>query len=468
MRIPGRRTEIPSWIEALPTEVQIIGVLLIGGLFIGGNLMSYAPFLDSTAQNLVSAGGAIAAGLTALFIYMTFGQSAVAKRHLKKGVGVPSKISPENEILLGQGGRANLAQLNRLGVVAHLAKIADRDPTFSEPVFHDLCRVLFRRAATAESDADWAALRPFIAPVAQNSIRGILKRQTHPEIQVGRAHVLHVEEQAAWIFLRVSVHALVCNKANEWRYIDMTWDMRRGDAARSMTPIDIANLGCPACGSPVELTQPDGNCAVCDTAIGHGELNWQVTDVGWRSNQTLVPEGLGPDSGGDDPSLQPLTPLDPNLAGNLRGVGMRHEAFDLAELESRIVDAVKALHAALDSHDISGFAPYATEGMTATIALRIQRLEAARLRWIRNQVEIGEVVAVRAYRDGWHEMIDVRVDLSLISAVVDGNGKEVAGSVKNPRQSSAYMSFCLPTSGETYDAGAWKIWRTVRPMEFLR
>jgi len=465
MRIGSRREEVPTWFEAMPVQLQVVSAVSVVGLFAGGNLLSHAPFLDGFARHLASGGGTVLAGFTALFIYWAFGRRARTDK--ANALGRRAARSPENEILLGSGGRANRSAANALSVVGHLSKIADRDPTFSVPVFHDLCRVLFRKAAEAETDADWAALRPFIAPVGQNVLKGILKRKKHPDIQVGWVHILHVEEQAAWVFMRIRIHALVCDEDGEWRFLDMTWDLRRGSTARSMTPMDVANLGCPACGSPIELTSL-GHCAVCDTGIGHGQLNWQITDVGWRSGETLRPEGLGPDSGGDDPSLTPVTPLDPQLARNLRGLAMRHDTFELDVLEKRIIATAEALHKALHQGDISALAPYATRGMLETVGLRIQRLKAANLQWRRDEVHVLEVEAVRAFQDGWHEMIDVRIELRLLSAIADMDGEIEAGSLTHPRHSSTYMSFSLPISNDPYDPEGWKLWRTVRPMDFLQ
>jgi len=455
----------PEWFEAMPTEFQIGFVVLIGGLLIAGKASQALPFLEQADKELINAGATISAILTGAFIYWTFGRRAL---EMRKAKGRLATLSPENDLLIGTSGQPHRAASNRLGVVAHMAQISNRDSTFSTPVLHDFCRTLFRRAAIAKTPEDWMRLRPHIAPPAQTVLRGLLKEGALAEVHVGRVHINRVEEQRSGVAMHISVHALTRDDAGNLRFLDMNWDLRRGQNATSMTPMDVDQLGCPACGSPVELSFPDGTCAVCESRIAYGDLGWQIFDLGWRGDRPLVPDRLGPLEGGVDATLEPETPVDPHLAANLRALKMRHESFDLSEAESRFKETLLALQLAFDTGDMTPIEPLVTPGIRDTVALQVARAGAGELTWRRRDVKVDGIEAVRVFRDAWHEMFDVRIRFQMISAIVDAQDICVAGSLSEPKHLSVYLCFHQRITPEPFALTRWKLWRVVSPGAFLR
>ena len=385
-----------------PVEARLAMTVLPLGTLLATQMLATLPVFDDvfTPQEFWAA-GSIMALLEVFMVQITFGRHA--KEKAKSAATGPRVSQPEPDlagILCGTGPARHVGRLQTRMDVLRL-----HDPGFSEPLFLAYCQRLAIEILSRRDRRE--TLAPYIAPAVwtnADTLMGGVERMLP-----GPARIIECVEARVWTTVVVQMPLLVVQGAS-LRLANLTWHLRRSEAARSAVPADLFSFGCPACGAePVSLTHPDGTCAMCNTAIGHGQLCWQLVDlVATDADAPLRPPGR-PDPGGAHPSIEPETVEHINLPTALRALKGRHPEFSPKDVAERAVEALTAWIHAQATGDVSGLTGLVTEDRLVASRHQVGLRKAARWTLSSGAPTIDQVEWIRVARDGWHELVELRV-----------------------------------------------------------
>lgn len=451
-RHEAARRQQALW-DAYPTEGRIALVAVPITVLVGVHLLHLVPGIDDIiGYEELGAAGMLMALFSVLLIELTFGREARRILNRKQQTSPALVALSTDGILAGTPTRS----LRNETVVQRLARLQQHDAGFSERLVGVFSRALVVRAAKATTDDARRALLPYITPAALADLHELLG----PTDQVlpGPCRIVEVEEAAVWTTLRIR-QPLLAASGGRIQHLDLRWTFRRTSAARSPSPVDLTAFGCPACGAPVQVTHPDGHCTTCQTAITHGQLCWQVVGVGGAE---LPPWPEAHPHGGDHPSLDPPTWEDPALPAALRALATRHPETPIDRIELRACEVAVQWLEALIAGKPKAAAAFCTEEQARSMAYEVGRLRAGRLTLTGGPVQVDHAEWLRAGRDGWHEVADLRVFLRTPWCIRDAEGHLVDGSPDEPRHLSLVVRLVHPTA-EHLTLEGWRLWQLADP-----
>lgn len=335
--------------------------------------------------------------------------------------------------------------------VPGLAALAARDPGFSAIVLADYLALLHRRAHEVVGRGDWAPLAPFVTDEARKQLVAAYAGVSGvSEVVVGGLGIKSVQSKGGFdeLVAEFEVTQLETASAGGERRVDCRelWTLRRKAGATSLPPDRIEAMGCPSCGSPIEVT-PMGACTSCGSPITRGELQWQAVAIRVVARTPASVPQVSRSAGGDEGSVRVPTVYAPDLSAGLRALKARHPEFSGTAFAHRVEHVYLHLQGAWSAGRWQDARPYVTDRMYQTNRFWVEKYTRNKLRNQLDAVEMGKLEIVKVDVDAWYEAITVRLWGSMVDTVVDADGKVVGGNPKVARRFSEYWTF-LRAAGE--------------------
>jgi predicted lipid-binding transport protein (Tim44 family) len=327
------------------------------------------------------------------------------------------------------------------------------DPGFSEALFLDFAQLLFVRFHTARGAAttDPSGFDPVRPYLKKRLLTAAVARKTGGplaevrDVVIGSAVLEKVDERAGWQSILVRFEGNYAEvdaqgASADWHVVE-AWTFCRPASVRSGTPEQTTSLGCPSCGSPVEL-RADGSCTHCDQVVVQGNHGWQVARLVRRAATKLPPQallGLGQPSGGD--VRAGLAVRAPDLKASLRAFRRRYPEWSEERFKAHVERTFLTLQAGWSERDWARTRHFQTDPLFQKHRHWIERY----LRdGITNRLEDVQVHAVKlceVRRDPHLDLITVRVDASLIDTKLGPDGSVVAGTPGERTRFAEYWTF---------------------------
>ncbi|MDP2311814.1 MAG: TIM44-like domain-containing protein [Pseudomonadota bacterium] len=328
---------------------------------------------------------------------------------------------------------------------ARLAPLRARDPSFSEPLFLDLARLVYTRAHEARGGGDFATLAPYVVDSVVASLRARAPGKPVRDIVLGATRIESAAVSGAIARVVVLFEGNLTEGTSK-RFARERWTFARAADTLSPGPDRMRALSCPSCGSPIDTTA-DGRCRNCDNVITDGRLQWQVVDVRVLLDEPAPPlqltRGAGVEAGTDLPIV-----LAPDLPAQLRAFQARHPDFQWEGFRSRVIEVFVRIQQAWSDGKWEQARPFETDFLFQQHRYWIERYAAEGLRNGSANIQVTDVVLARVTVDAYLEAVTVRIFAQMRDWTEDRAGNVVGGSKVKDRVFSEYWTF-LRSAGKT-------------------
>lgn len=349
-----------------------------------------------------------------------------------------------------QHPRAALVQRRRLAVQA-LQRV---DPDFSEPLFVDFVQLVYARAQALRAEPGHPWLVEAMTPGAMASLTRGGAVEAVEDVIFGSVSLTDARLQAQWVLVTVALETNLTEvKGGRRRELlcHEVWTFRRRAGVRSPGPERMRALGCPSCGSTLEV-QTDGTCPNCGTVRTNGASQWQVHKIQGRT-EPLPPPRPQLGGGGVEPGTHLPTVVDPDLVVAQRQLLARHPDLSLRAFEDRVRAVFIELQEAWSTQTWERARPLETDALFQVHRFWMDRYRRHGLVNKLAEVQVERVELCKVVRDAWLESITVRVRASMRDWMerLDGAGRPtgevVGGAPGEVRTFSEYWTFVRTVGG---------------------
>jgi ribosomal protein L37AE/L43A len=211
----------------------------------------------------------------------------------------------------------------------------------------------------------------------------------------------------------------------------------------SREPEKVYSLGCPACGASQELTLR-GTCASCGTAIGGGELDWQLTHIKTLA-RTDVGEGVISQAAEVGTNLP--TVVDPRLKSRWRALTARDPQLTKELLLARFKMIFVAIQKGWTTQDAGMIRPHELDTLYDMHVYWLARFKEERIRNVLENLKVKRIELAKIDHDAWYDAVTVRIRAQVDDFYVDAEGNPLAGEAG--REFTEYWTF-IRRSGRQY------------------
>lgn len=184
-----------------------------------------------------------------------------------------------------------------------LEELRRLDPDFSQVVFEDFAFRLFSAAHRARaSEADLAAVAPYIMTAAQRALLGRAPGQPVSSVVIGAMRTFRVElpdqeidaqgrPARVRIGLEFEANVTAGPRSKERTYYSVeSWLFGRAATARSKPPTASKDFPCPNCGAPWKAKATGTQvCEYCGQSVANGRFDWTVEQISLSSIDERAP-----------------------------------------------------------------------------------------------------------------------------------------------------------------------------------
>ena len=170
--------------------------------------------------------------------------------------------------------------------ISPIKAIVQADPNFSQFLFEDFVRLLYKSVHLARGER--AAVREKLFPFIANRVLQKMDKLGRPnfvkDISIGLFEIISIEVGSTWVscevFLLSSYTDVNVENENEncqsW-YAEERLFLRRKSGLLSPGILSMRSLVCPNCNK--ELALDGDKCKHCQNKLEPGEEQWQLTDI---------------------------------------------------------------------------------------------------------------------------------------------------------------------------------------------
>ncbi len=325
------------------------------------------------------------------------------------------------------------------------------DPYFSRVVFLDFAQALFHKVQHARGTQDWDSIAPFVSKAV---IRRAAKVSTQIEkVIVGSIRVVSANRGEQEDSIEVEILANVIEDRGSGLQtfsVEEHWEFTRAPGSTSPTPERAKSLGCPSCGSPVELTNR-GRCTHCDQAVTSRGVGFRLSAVKEIFREILPP--LSPNSEEPEEGTDLPTVYDPNRAIGIRKLSEMHPGHDWNQFARFVQQTFLALQEAWSEQDSRKLRALETDRLYQVHRFWLSHYQAQAWKNHIEQVEVTKVTIARVEVDHFYESVTVRIRAKMVDYTVDGNGQVQIGSRTKLHPFSEYWTFIRSTQAAGAHAG---------------
>lgn len=334
-----------------------------------------------------------------------------------------------------------------------LALLRRRDPTFSEVIFLDFACLLYTRLHEARGRGD---LGKYVCYAREDCLTDLGRRNAPRgrvvdvrDVIVGSAQIVGVrglsgKKGAVEIRVRFeSNYTDVIESDGDQRpqsfYCEEFWTLRRDRKAVSPYPDEIDRLGCPACGSALEI-DAENRCKHCrgyNPSLG-GLFTWQIAKIDLANHATRGPmlTGQTEEVGTDLPTI-----VDPRYRIAREEFETQNPSFSWRRTARRFMHVFRELQEAWSTRDWERARPYETDALFQSHRYWIEEYRRQGLQNVLDDLEIEKMKPVRIDSDAFFDAITVRVWAQCRDYTLDDSGKLVCGHRNRTRRFSEYWTF---------------------------
>jgi len=335
------------------------------------------------------------------------------------------------------------------GTESRLAPLRDVDRGFSEILLLDHLQLLHRRGWAAASSAQgWPKeLGVYFSENARRELSGSVR--IHGTV----SHVVLAGTAIQKLWLTPSRQALKVQflAAREESYVhgdDTTirermvleeWVFVRAAGTQTQSPEATRRLGCPSCGSALQVT-PLGRCTSCGTAITDHQLTWQVTSARVVESQHLRRSAIDPTPQTEASYAAPTRAQD-DLEDALQRLRETEHGFNEQAFLARVERLFPAIQHHWSEQTWNDARPYVTDRLWHRFNFWMRRYQASGQRNAVDQLELLTFEIVRVDMDPWYEAVTVRLWAYCLDYTTDLHGHIIEGSDQHLRRFSEYWTF---------------------------
>lgn len=328
-------------------------------------------------------------------------------------------------------------------IAASWAALLDEDPGLSRPVLEDRIQLVVRRAHEQVGQPDPRLPAGATTPQVHQAFTSFEEGVSQVDdvviagLQLTELHRAGGYDTLSWT-IRLSRREARAHDRVVRAYCEEAWTFRRRVGAASRSPEEVHRLGCPSCGS-AEPTDAQGRCPACGTIVGHGELEWQATDMTRTIRRTYRPFVPAPAGADEEPGYRMVSARHPDLATQVRAFQGRHPDLSFDDIEDRLRAIFLGMQAAWSAGRWEEARPWCTDIAWTSLRFGLAEHEASGVRNRVEDVRIEDVEVVRITLDAWYEAITLRIRAHARDWFEDRETGAVVGG--NPNTSRAFAEY---------------------------
>ena len=323
--------------------------------------------------------------------------------------------------------------------------LRQEDPNFSRPLFEDFLRLLFVRFHEARGSDDLDSVRPYLGETLTLPPRGDLEAIT--EIVLGSVELGGIQ-LGSRTSVTLSVTAALTEKRSSGEVrrfrVEETLVLGRARGVLSQGPDRMRVLGCPSCGSSLELSK-EGRCRHCEQVVTDGRFGWQI-DSWRRVRREMFAEDANLAYHAPTRKHRPPSIVDPALPARRRELAVEDPEFSWSAFEAMVRRTYFALARAWSTAEWEAARPYETDTLFDRHRFWIERYRKQGLRNRMEEIEIQRVQVCRIEQDAFLDSITVRLFIAALDYTVrEPSGEVLGGSDRVKREFSVYWTFVRRT-----------------------
>lgn len=327
-----------------------------------------------------------------------------------------------------------------------LEPLKSRDPDFSPVLFTAFAHLVYvsyhesRGGMTRHSKEEFA-VAPYLSEKLRQTVRD--SRDTILQVIVGEMHIsaLDLDEQDSRICVNFKSNIVYqWSRGRRGRMlVNEQMVFSRPRDVRTLEPVRVLALGCPACGSK---QQPEitGRCPSCGEISGNGQMDWQVTAVHELKRPKQVNDSVS-GGGGVEPGTDLPTVMDPSFKTEEQTLKTRDPEFSWSDLTERVRVIFLKLQEGWTEREESILRPYELDRVYDAHRIWLGRYREEGVRNVLEQIKIEYIKPVKIEHDRWYDSITVRIRASMIDYKVRDDGRHLSGRTSKRKVFSEYHTF---------------------------
>lgn len=328
------------------------------------------------------------------------------------------------------------------------------DPQFSRILFLDFAHLLYHQFHHWRSKPEFDNLAPYLSPYIMNKTREVNKKQVAvSEVVVGAADIvrLYSEEHHEVIIVRFDANFTETSGNKSYRiWQEDQWIFRRRKNVISPGPEKMTHLGCPNCGSTLEV-KPDGSCGHCGKVVEPGDQQWQLHNIIPMGRESRKGEKFGAYAAEQGTNL--VTVVDRYLEEEknkmtLRMMGTSWNTW-FATFQERIVKPyIRAIYESYQERNWEKARPLMSDNLFRAHYYWVNAYKDAGLVNHLENLKINYTEPARLETDHFYESITVRFQASVVDYLKREKDGSIVGGSKKPRLFTEYWTFIRRTGVE--------------------
>lgn len=346
---------------------------------------------------------------------------------------------------------ANNRQSRVREVSLRLEEYKQEDRNFSKTLFLDFVQHFYYQFHHWRSKPDFEHLTPLMDTQLASHARYHNKvRVDVTELVIGSIDVVGFARGNEFLAITVEIDANYTETrqghSNRMQVLDR-WTMARRNGLASKGPEEMQNLGCPNCGSSLELTQA-GTCQNCGMAVEPGGMQWMLYRMNNVRRSVQPARAMGTyevERGTDLPTVK-----DSALNANLQQFASRNAIGDPNAwwdefTELVVVPVFRQIYVSWEERKWEKARPLMTDFLFRSHYYWIKDyLDKGVVNRLKD-LEVAGIVLAKVELDRFYESVTVRIMATVYDYLEEENGRLIGGNKHSKRRFTEYWTFVRRT-----------------------
>lgn len=322
------------------------------------------------------------------------------------------------------------------------------DPNFSKFLFEDFIRLLYKEIHRARGKRTEGKKR--LKYFVTSHILRVIESASNPDyvknISIGLFDVVSLDVSSNWttteVFLIASFEEISGEgeKAKSQSYcLEERLYLRRRTGSLSPGPLQMRQLSCPTCLSPLHLDE-EGKCKECQKSPRAGDEQWQLTEMVTRlKNDRDTADRVLPTPRQEIAELPPV--MDKFFFAERRDFLSRNRHFKLGEFKELVEMLFVDHQKAWTSLNWEPMAAVQTASFHETRLFWVERYRRRKMTPHADDPFVRAIKVVTISHDAHFDYITARISASTVDYTTNENDEVVMGTRDNPVDYREYWTF---------------------------
>jgi predicted lipid-binding transport protein (Tim44 family) len=363
-----------------------------------------------------------------------------------------TRNKPKQSIIASGNLRENINTQNQ--ITDSVREFRKRDPRFSRVLFLDFASHLYHRYHHWRSKPEFANLAPYIDETYfKKSLESYKGGVEVTEVVIGSAEIVRIKSEIKHDTIFVKLESNFTETHNNQSYrlwqVDQ-WVFRRRKGSPSLGPERMLDLGCPNCGSSLEV-KPSGECIHCGVVVKSGEQQWQLYNITHVQRESRKGEQFGTYAQEQGTNL--VTVFDPHLDAEISEFCKRHHTQNwdeyFANFTTRIVKPYLAtIYESYEKRNWELARPLLSDNLFRSHHYWVMAYKENGLINYLKDLQVNWVQLARLESDEFYEAMTIRFGAKVVDYLENEHNKKRIGGSNKPRVFTEYWTFVRRTGVE--------------------